>query len=91
MKTPEDYVCNECGASEWKGKQLVLQFHHRDGNQKNAELSNLVLLCPNCHTATDSWGGNKQTESKTSDSPPLATTKGGNPNKGKGSFLYFLL
>lgn len=51
LKTPNDYVCSSCVTSEWKGKQLVLQLHHKDGNQTNAELSNLVLLCPNCHAA----------------------------------------
>lgn len=60
LKTPDDYVCGECGISQWKGKPLVLQLHHRDGTHQNAQLSNLVLLCPNCHAATDSWGGKKQ-------------------------------
>lgn len=25
-------------------------IHHIDGNPRNNELSNLVLLCPNCHS-----------------------------------------
>lgn len=57
LKPSEDYVCNECNVSKWQNKQLVLQLHHKDGNRLNAQLNNLVLLCPNCHAATKSWGG----------------------------------
>ena len=49
LKTPSEYVCKKCGASEWRGKQLVLQLHHKDSNQTNAKITNLLLLCPNCH------------------------------------------
>lgn len=59
LKTPEEYICGncDCKVSEWRGKQLVLQLHHIDSNRKNEQLSNLILLCPNCHAATESWGG----------------------------------
>lgn len=57
LKGPDEYLCKACGVSEWEGKQLVLQLHHKDSNRQNAELTNLELLCPNCHAATDSWGG----------------------------------
>jgi len=51
LKTPEEYLCNKCGISVWIGQQLVLQLHHKDSDPRNAELTNLLLLCPNCHTA----------------------------------------
>lgn len=51
LKTPDDYRCYKCKASEWVGHQLVLQVHHKDSDPRNAELTNLVLLCPNCHAA----------------------------------------
>ena len=41
--------------STWLGKHLTLQIEHIDANRKNNELSNLVLLCPNCHSQTESW------------------------------------
>lgn len=51
-----DYVCSDCGISEWRGKKIVLQVEHIDGDQWNNELSNLTLLCPNCHSQTPTWG-----------------------------------
>ena len=34
---------------------LTLQLDHIDGNSDNNNLENLRLLCPNCHTQTDTW------------------------------------
>lgn len=36
-------------------KPLVLQVHHRDGNSDNNNLNNIQLLCPNCHSQTDTF------------------------------------
>ena len=33
------------------------EIHHIDGNNKNDDLKNLRLLCPNCHSQTDTWCG----------------------------------
>lgn len=37
--------CEICGYS----KTEILQVHHKDKNRQNNELSNLELICPNCH------------------------------------------
>lgn len=51
-------VCEHCtNSGEWNGKPLTLQLDHIDGNSDNNELSNLRILCPNCHTQTDTWCG----------------------------------
>jgi len=42
---------------EWNGKYLSLQVHHRDGKNKNNKPDNLMLLCPNCHSQTDTFAG----------------------------------
>ena len=47
--------CELCGISEWLGKPVKLQLHHIDGNHDNNELSNLQILCPNCHSMTDNF------------------------------------
>lgn len=51
-----EYKCVICGISDWLGKALTLQVDHIDGNNRNNLLSNLRLLCPNCHAQTDTWG-----------------------------------
>ena len=50
--------CECCGISEWRGKQLTIQLHHIDGNNKNNSLENLQMLCPNCHSLTENYCGN---------------------------------
>ena len=49
--------CAECGRTRWRGRRLVLELHHINGDGKDNRLENLALLCPNCHSQTDSWGG----------------------------------
>ena len=49
--------CEECGISEWLGNPLSLELHHVNGDGKDHRLENLQLLCPNCHSQTDTWGG----------------------------------
>lgn len=51
------YKCECCGISEWRGKRIVLQLHHKDGDRHNNELDNLQILCPNCHSQTDNFCG----------------------------------
>lgn len=50
-----DYKCEICGITEWMGKPITLQLHHIDGDPTNDCLENLQLLCPNCHSQTDSF------------------------------------
>jgi len=38
--------CNRCGYDELIG---ILVVHHKDRNRSNSHLSNLEILCPNCH------------------------------------------
>jgi 5-methylcytosine-specific restriction endonuclease McrA len=39
--------CNRCGFNSIKA---ILGVHHRDRDRKNNALSNLEVLCPNCHS-----------------------------------------
>ncbi len=49
--------CELCGLTEWLGKKLSLEVDHKDGNRYNHSLSNLQILCPNCHSQTDTYRG----------------------------------
>lgn len=55
-------ICSSCKLTKWIGKPIPLELHHKDGNNLNNNLSNLELLCPNCHSMTDNYRGkNKET------------------------------
>src|ERR1035437_564956 len=53
----KEYKCECCNGTEWLNKPIPLQTHHVDGVKTNNEISNLQLLCPNCHTFTDNYTG----------------------------------
>ena len=57
------YQCNCCLLKEWQGKPIPLELHHKDGNNKNNNLSNLELLCPNCHSQTENFRGKNKVSS----------------------------
>ena len=47
--------CELCGISKWQQKALNMELHHKDGIRTNHSLNNLVILCPNCHSQTDTF------------------------------------
>ena len=49
--------CSECGISEWRGKLIPLELDHINGKNTDNRIENLRLLCPNCHSLTDTWRG----------------------------------
>lgn len=54
-------TCAECGINAWRGRPLSLQLHHVNGDGQDWRIENLQLLCPNCHSQTDTYGAkNKQ-------------------------------
>lgn len=49
--------CSCCSIGPiWNKKRLVLQLDHIDGDSDNNHRKNLRLMCPNCHTQTDTFG-----------------------------------
>ena len=51
------YKCQICNLSEWLNKPISLELDHIDGNHFNDEETNLRLLCPNCHSQTETFRG----------------------------------
>jgi len=47
--------CNECGINEWRGKKLTVELEHKNGNNRDNRLENLIFLCPNCHSQTETY------------------------------------
>lgn len=51
-------ACSECGWNKRHpidGRPLV-QIDHKDGDPLNCSFENLRVLCPNCHSMTDTYG-----------------------------------
>jgi hypothetical protein len=50
--------CSICGLSNvWNNKNLVLQLDHINGVSNDNRIENLRLLCPNCHSQTNTFCG----------------------------------
>lgn len=51
--------CAKCGWGEINiyTKNIPLEIEHIDGNYKNNNEENLILLCPNCHSLTSTYKG----------------------------------
>jgi Zn finger protein HypA/HybF involved in hydrogenase expression len=58
-------ICSECGlGTEWNGKPISLQLDHVNGINNDHRLSNLRILCPNCHSQTDTYAGKNAKKAK---------------------------
>ncbi len=58
-----EHKCYNCNLDKWLEIKIPLEMHHKDGNNKNNNLENLILLCPNCHALTDNYRGRNQARS----------------------------
>lgn len=53
-----EYKCAICGnLGFWNNQPLSLQLDHINGVNNDNRLENLRLLCPNCHSQTDTFSG----------------------------------
>lgn len=54
--------CSRCGWGEKVvgQKYSPCELHHKDGNPHNHSLDNIELLCPNCHSLTNTYRSRKR-------------------------------
>lgn len=57
IKEKYDNKCCKCGWNEINPftNNIPLEIHHKDGDYTNNDEDNLELLCPNCHSLTDTY------------------------------------
>jgi 5-methylcytosine-specific restriction endonuclease McrA len=49
--------CSMCGVRSWQGAALSMHLDHINGIKDDHRLENLRMLCPNCHSQTETYGG----------------------------------
>ena len=52
-----DNKCSRCSITTWQGEKITLHLDHINGDNTDNQLSNLRLLCPNCHSLTPTYCG----------------------------------
>ena len=51
-------TCISCGIEPlWNGSPLVLHLDHTNGDNSDNRIENLRILCPNCHSQTETYCG----------------------------------
>jgi len=50
-------VCSVCKGSTWNNLPIPLETDHINGDYSNNSDDNLRLICPNCHSQTDTYKG----------------------------------
>lgn len=74
----KEHKCENCGLVDWLGDKIPLELHHIDGNRFNNQLSNLQIVCPNCHSMTDNYSGRKNIKEDKLKKPKIKKCNCGN-------------
>lgn len=59
----QNQLCNICKCEQlWNNMKLKFQLDHISGDRKDESRTNLQMICPNCHSQTDTYGGKNGTK-----------------------------
>jgi 5-methylcytosine-specific restriction endonuclease McrA len=63
--------CDRCGISDWLGEPLSVHIDHINGDHLDHRLENLRMLCPNCHSQTDTYGARNRRRRRLQELEPV--------------------
>lgn len=66
LRIKQNGQCHKCKKSSWMEQPIPLELEHKDGNHKNNTPNNVCLLCPNCHSQTDTYGSKNRGQGRSS-------------------------
>lgn len=55
-------MCERCEIVDWNGTCLVFHVDHINGDRTDNRKENLKVLCPNCHSQTETFGSKNVSE-----------------------------
>lgn len=51
----KEQKCEVCGITDWNTKKITLELEHINGDNFDHRIENLLILCPNCHSQTETY------------------------------------
>jgi RNase P subunit RPR2 len=51
----KENICEVCDLQIWEGNNINMELDHIDGDRTNHKLDNLRMICPNCHSQTETF------------------------------------
>jgi hypothetical protein len=56
LKEVRGNKCEVCGITQHNGKPITFQIDHINGDRNDNRFENLKIICPNCHSQTETYG-----------------------------------